>query len=291
MENERFDRQMRFFARSGQEKLWASHVAVVGIGGLGSHVVQQLALLGVGQLTLVDSEEFSRTDLNRFVGARYGDPVPGTPKVDIGHRTVQAINPEIRVHKIADSLVTEGAFKALIQADYVFGCLDSEGARLILNELCAAYSRPYFDLASDILPGDPPSYGGRVCVAWDGHGCIVCYDQLDVAEAQADLAGPDARRNRDAIYGVDTSALGAIGPSVVSINGVVAALGVTEFMVGVAGIRQPKRLLTYRGELGKVTVPSEEPAPGCYYCTGMRGQEDRADVQRYIKEGVGGFLK
>ena len=44
-------------------------------------------------------------------------------------------------------MVSVEAFNAIIRADYVFGCLDCEGARLILNELCAAYVRPYWDLA------------------------------------------------------------------------------------------------------------------------------------------------
>jgi len=55
------------------------------------------------------------------------------------------------------------------EADYVFGCVNSEGARLILTELCAAYARPYFDSASDIEADDRSRYGGRVCVAWRGN--------------------------------------------------------------------------------------------------------------------------
>jgi molybdopterin/thiamine biosynthesis adenylyltransferase len=286
MTNERFDRNIRFFGKEGQERLWASHVAVVGIGGLGTHVVQQLALLGVGHLTLIDKEELDKTNTNRYVGTRHDDPIPGTPKVDIGERIAKAINPDIRVNRIPVSLVSKEAFEAIIPADYVFGCLDQDGLRLILNEVCSAYSRPYFDLASEILPGDPPTYGGRVCVAWDGQGCIVCYDQLDVREAQLDLISPEAKRNQEAIYGIERQDLGQVGPSVVSINGVVASLAVTEFILGVTGIRPPKRLLTYYGNMGCVPLKTEEPAPNCYYCKGIRGQGEAVDIWRYIREGV-----
>ena len=147
--SERFDRQMRFFGKEGQERLTATRVAVVGVGGLGTHVVQQLASLGIGGFDLIDSEELAITDRNRYVGVRHDDPIPGTRKVDIGERIIKEIYPRIPVDKIHDSLVSEQAFEAVICADYVFGCLDCEGARLILNELCASYSRPYFDLASD----------------------------------------------------------------------------------------------------------------------------------------------
>ena len=291
MPSDRFDRHMPLFGEEGQRKLGAARVAVVGVGGLGTHVVQQLALLGVGRIGLIDPQELARTDRNRSVTARHDDPIPGTLKVDIAERTVKAIDPEIRVDKIPHSLISEDAFAAVTGADYVFGCLDSEGLRLVLNELCAAYARPYFDLASDIAPGDPPAYGGRICVALDGNGCIVCHDLLDMEEAQVELSTPETRRDHDALYGVDRRALGQGGPSVVSINGVVASLAVTEFMVSVTGIRPPKRVVTWYAHMGRLASPADAPEPNCYYCKGIRGRREEADVQRYIREGVGASLQ
>lgn len=289
--NERFNRHMPLFGEQGQKKLAAARVAVVGIGGLGTHVVQQLALLGVGHIALLDPQELAATDRNRSVTARHDDAIPGTLKVDIGERTVNAIDPEIHVDKFPNSLISEQAFGAVIAADYVFGCLDSEGLRLVLNELCAAYSRPYFDLASDIVPGSPPVYGGRICVAWSGNGCIACYRLLDLEEAQIELSSPQARRDRDALYGVARAALGQGGPSVVSINGVVASLAVTEFMVAVTGLRQPKNVIMWYAHMGRLATPADAPDPNCYYCKGIRGCGDVADVQRYIREGIGASLR
>ncbi len=284
MGSDRFDRNIRFFGKEGQSRLKNTYVVVVGIGGLGTHVVQQLILLGVGRLTLIDMEELDNTNLNRYVGARNDDPIPGTKKVEIGSRMVDEINPVIQACKVPEQLTSEESFNAIIQADYVFGCLDNEGARLILNELCAAYSKPYIDLATDIFLGKPPTYGGRICISWDGQGCIVCYDELDIAEAQEDLENPEARQARKAIYGISHEDLNEAGPSVVSINGIVASFAVTEFMLWVTGIRLPKRLCTYHGSKGIVTVSINEPAPDCYYCKGIRGKGDAADVQRYLSE-------
>ena len=292
MKKERFNRQMALFGGEGQRKIGASRVALVGLGGLGTHVVQQLACLGVGSLVLIDSEELDPTNGNRYVTMWHDDPCPGTPKVNVGERLVKLIEPGIHVDKVQDSLVSEEAFAGVIGADYVFGCLDSEGARLVLNELCAAYSRPYLDLASEVIPGDPPAYGGRVCVTWNGDGCLICYDLLDVAEAQVDLAGPAARRDRDAIYGIPRDALvGRSGPSVVSINGVVASAAVTEFMVAVTGLRAPKKVLKYYGQMGRFARSTEAPDQDCYYCKSIRGRGAAADVQRYVREGVGAFLR
>ena len=275
-----YDRNIRFFGKAGQQNLAGAHVAIVGIGGLGTHVVQQLALLGVGHLALIDDEDLDVTNRNRYVGVRSDDPIPGSWKVAIGERLAKEINPGICVAPIRQSLAGPQAFEAIIQADYVFGCLDNEGARLVLNEFCAAYSRPYFDLASDILPDG--SYGGRVCVAWEGQGCLVCCGELDMAQAKADLETPEARANREAIYGVPREALDQAGPAVVSINGVVASLAVSEFMLGVTEIRPPKRLCRYRGDRGIVVTVTDDPAPDCYYCKGIRGMGADSGVQRYL---------
>ena len=182
-------------------------------------------------------------------------------------------------------MISNEAFRAIIDSDFVFGCLDNEGSRLILTELCAAYFKPYFDLSSEIIPGNPTIYGGRICIAWDGNGCLMCFQELDIAEAQADLESPDSRLNRQAIYGIPITALGQAGPSVVSINGVIASMAVTEFMVGVTGIRAPKRFINYRADLERVTY-KENPAADCYYCQGIRGKGNAVNVQRYIKQNL-----
>lgn len=278
----RYDRSIRFFGFEGQERLGQASVAVVGIGGLGTHVVQQLSLLGIGRLTLIDPEELEDTNRNRYVGARADDPVPGTLKVDIGRRVVQDIDPHATVETIPKPLIDIASFEAIKRCDYVFGCLDNDGARLVLTELCAAYSKPYMDLATEIA-GDGSTHGGRVVAAWNGSGCPVCYEELDIGDAQADLESPDQRRTRAALYGVEPEALGHAGPSVVSINGVVASLAVTEFMLAVAGVRpEPRGLLAYRAHMGLVMVRSDPPLPDCYYCIGVRGRGVAADVERYL---------
>lgn len=292
MTSDRYERQVRLFGKEGQHALAASRVVIVGVGGVGSHVVQQLAYLGVSELTLIDKEELDETNLNRYVTAQHDDPVPGTLKVDIGESLAKRANPELHVRKIAKSAVSEEAFAAIREADCVFGCVDKEGVRQILTELCAAYERRFVDIASDIIPWEDGSvnYGGRVCVAWDEPGCLVCYGAFDPEEAARDLEDPQEKETRRATYGVDHDDLDQTGPSVISINGVVASVGVTEYMLGVTGVRQPKGLLYYRGTLGGVSVPSDPPRSDCHICEGLRGKGASADVERYIRRGVGEFL-
>src|SRR5690606_38081896 len=112
---------------------------------------------------------------------------------------------------------------------------------------------------------------GRVCTSWNGASCLICLEELDVNEAGRQLAGPEGEEQRRAIYGVEETHLAGGGPSVVSVNGVVASLAVTEFMAGVTGLREPVPLLTYRGWSGIVTRRTD-PLSGCYYCGSVRGK-------------------
>lgn len=290
MTDPRFSRQVPFVTKEGHRKLRATHIVVVGAGGIGSHVIQQLAFMGLGTIGVIDPDDLELSNRNRLIGARQADPIPGTPKVLIAQRVVQEICSEINVHVLYDTVLTPEGFALVREADWVIGCVDREGVRLILTELCAAYALPYIDVASEIDVAEGV-YGGKVCVAPDGQGCLSCLDQIDQEEASTDLATSEERAVRDAIYGVPADDLGASGPAVVSINGVVASLACTELLVAVTGVRPPARLLTYRAHMGVVTRRADPPAGGCLYCTGVWGTGTRADVERHLRLRVGSERK
>lgn len=277
----RYDRSMLLFGAEGQRKLRNTSVTVIGIGGLGSALVQHLALLGVKSVTSVDDDELDDTSRNRFIGARATDPVPGSAKVDLADRMIREINPDVKSKPLRCGLVSVDAFTAVRQADWIFGCLDDDGPRAILNELCAAYDRPYVDLASDVP--EPGVYGGRVCVSIAGRGCLHCLGLLDPGVVRRYLETPEQRQHEDKIYGVDRGALGAKGPSVSPVNGVIASLAAVEFMAAVTGLRAPIRHQEYRGHLAKVVVITDGPAPDCPYCHDVRGVAGEADVERYLR--------
>jgi molybdopterin-synthase adenylyltransferase len=275
----RFDRNIRLFGKEGQRRLRQAKVAVVGVGGLGSHVVQQLALLGVGGLYLVDGEQISTSNKNRYVGVRDDDPVPGTNKVDVALRLALSIDPSIKVVAIPNSLISAGAFSAVRNADYVFGCLDSDGPRFVLNDVSTAYAKPYLDLASDVVEG---SFGGRAVFKTEAPGCLFCFGELDQAEIQAFLESPTDRLNREAAYGIDRAHLNQAGPSVVSINGVIASLAVTEFMIACTELGVPKQFINYQGERARCAERIFTARSGCPYC-GQWNSGDRADTDRYLR--------
>lgn len=276
----RYDRNILLFGEEGQKLLQETSVILIGIGGLGSAVAQQLALLGVGHIILVDDEELDDTNRNRFIGARHDDIVPGSKKVDIAARLVNEINPDVSTTPLDYSLVNIKTFDAVKNSGWVFGCFDHDGPRAILNELCTIYTKPYIDLASDVP--EPGIYGGYVCVSLNGNGCLHCLGILDEDDVRRYFSTEDERDHENKIYGIPKDSLGSKGPSVVSVNGVIASLAVTEFMVTVTGLRKPNRLLNYHGHLSKVVVNQDKPISDCHYCKGIRGKPNDADIGRYL---------
>jgi hypothetical protein len=282
MTQDRLERQIRFITYEGQRRLKTTKVALVGNGGLGSHVIQQLAFLGVENITVVDKDVADITNLNRLVGAHYDDHLIPLSKVDIATRLANEIDPEIRLTGIQKNLISEEGFEAIKGADFVFGCVDHDGPRLVLTELCSAYKKPYLDLASEIIIDPKLEYGGRVCFSDKGHGCLMCQDLISAEEAAEYFMSKESRNDRRKIYGIPIDQLQDSGPSVITINGVVASLATTEFLVHVTGLRQPQNLLIYYGSTGKVFA-REFQQTDCYYCIKLYGLGKNADVERYFR--------
>lgn len=271
MADGRHSRNEALFGPEGQEKIAATRVTIIGVGGLGSHIAQQLACLGVATQTPVDFDIVTSSSMNRLVGAFDTDVAAKTKKVMVAKRMIEAINPGAVVASVDAKIDTAEAEAAIATADVVFGCLDRDLPRLELTELCSRYAKPLFDLATDTGgEGEDVWYGGRVVFA-NGAGCLVCRNLLDQQEMTRDSMTPEQREVHDRIYGVARGALGETGPMVVSINGVVASLAVTEFMVFVTGMREPVPHLIYRGHAATVGRNNDPPEPGCYFCTGMWG--------------------
>ena len=103
MDKERFDRQILLFGVAGQEKISSTRVAIVGLGGLGSHVAQQLAYLGVQSFVLIDGDHVSRSNLNRLIGATEDDVRFNRLKVAVGARMIKAIQHDASIETLNQS--------------------------------------------------------------------------------------------------------------------------------------------------------------------------------------------
>lgn len=160
----RFDRQIPILGDEGQNKLFESRVAIVGCGGLGSNVAIDLAMAGVGHLTLIDDDSPSESNFNRqFVYfGKHGH------KSGILADYVSKISPETCVTSIADRLTDDNASEILRRNDIIVDCLDNNSTRLALNRFVLKNNVP-------LVHGGVDSLIGQVTVVVPGKTpCLEC---------------------------------------------------------------------------------------------------------------------
>src|ERR1700694_1397677 len=117
---ERYDRQVLLFGAKGQDRIASLTVLIAGLGGLGSHVAQQLAYLGVRSYTLIDPDSVEPSNLNRLIGATERDVLNKTPKVQVAHRVIVSVQPAAKVTELKEALGEHTA--PLDGVHFAFGC-------------------------------------------------------------------------------------------------------------------------------------------------------------------------
>lgn len=139
--SERFGGVARLFGRAGLRRLQAAHVAVVGVGGVGSWVVEGLARSGIGALTLIDLDDVCVTNVNRQLPALDGNI--GRAKVEALAERVRAINPACRVEAVPEFFTAASASRLLAtDFNYVVDAIDKVGNKALLVATCWARGLP-----------------------------------------------------------------------------------------------------------------------------------------------------
>jgi molybdopterin/thiamine biosynthesis adenylyltransferase len=136
----RYQRNRQTLSVSDQLALLRSRVVILGVGGLGGYLVEELARLGTGTLVVVDPDTFEEHNLNRQILASPANL--GLPKVDAAVERVASINPAVRVIPVRSSFTRENGRDLLTGADAVVDALDTVTARMDLARVCAEMGIP-----------------------------------------------------------------------------------------------------------------------------------------------------
>lgn len=132
---ERFAREELLVGKEGIEKLASSHVAVFGIGGVGSFCAEALVRAGVGEITFVDADTVQESNSNRQLVALAS--TLGRAKVDVMAERALDINPNLKVHAIKAWFGPDNAEQMLSSGfDYVADAIDSVESKLELIRKC-----------------------------------------------------------------------------------------------------------------------------------------------------------
>ena len=138
---QRYSRNVPALTEAECAQLGTKSVAVIGCGGLGGHIIDQLARLGVGTIRAVDGDVFDASNLNRQLLSEVA--LLGTGKAQAAASRVARVNPLIRLEAVDAFLTVENAQSLIQGCDAVLDALDNVESRRILAAACESVGIPY----------------------------------------------------------------------------------------------------------------------------------------------------
>ena len=231
-----FDRQS-FLGVNSQFLFENIKVGIVGYGGGGSHIGQQLAHIGVKNITIFDDDKIEITNLNRLVGGVFSDVKNAILKIYIAKRVITRIFPKVNLTLIAKKWQLDP--NELQKCDIVFGGVDSYTERQQLESECRRFLMPLIDVGMDVHNTDGYSMSGQVILSMPGLPCMSCYGFLTEEKLAKEAAKYGNTGGR---------------PQVVWPNGVLASTAVGIFVDLVTGWTRSNEgvYLSYDGNSGKI---------------------------------------
>ena len=225
---------------SGQHRLLNAKVLLIGAGGLGSPAAFYLASAGVGTLGIVDSDVVDLTNLQRQI-LHTTDRI-GEPKVESARRTLDALNPDVRIVGYQERLSAENIDRIISDYDVIVDGSDNFPTRYLLNDASVKHRIP-------VVHGSIYRFEGQVTVfkPFDGP----CYRCLFPEPPPAELAPSCA----------EAGVLGVL-------PGVIGTIQATEALKLVLGIGEPLvgRYLLYdalEGSFREVRLRRDPECPAC----------------------------
>ena len=200
-----------FLGTASEAQIACCVVGIVGLGGGGSHVVQQLAHLGFKNYVIYDHDVVEETNLNRLVGARRIDVRAQTAKLHLAKMMIYGLEPDAYVEAYACRWQDQP--EGLRKCHLIFGCVDTYSGRNELEVCARRYLISYIDVGMDVHQegNTSPVIGGQIILSIPESLCMRCMGFIN-----------------DEVLSLEGRRYGAAGgkPQVVWSNGVLASTAV-----------------------------------------------------------------
>lgn len=197
IDDEIFNRQVLAFGEEGQRLLARLRVGVVGAGGTGSAIFEQLTRQGVRYLTVIDDDKVTSTNLTRIHESGRNDI--DEPKVEVMERAAERIGLGTSVTPKEGKITNEEVARHLRHLDVIFGCTDDERGRNVLAKLAVSHLIPVFDMAFVVDPsadGSIRGLTGRVTTLLPGAACLLCRGRITPIGLAAEALDREERARR-----------------------------------------------------------------------------------------------
>lgn len=241
---------------SGQQRLAAARVALIGAGGLGAPASLYLVAAGVGQLTLIDDDRVERSNLQRQVV--HADARIGMAKTESARIALMALNPTVRIEARNERLQASNVEALLAEHDVVIDGADNFPTRYLLSAACRRLGLP-------LVYGAVHRFTGQVSVFDPRRADSPCYRCLF----------PEPPTAAEAPNCAEAGVLGVLPGTI----GLLQATEVIKILLG-AGSPLVGRLLCYdalASTFRELRLPRDPSCPGCGDTTPFHGYEDLAN--------------
>lgn len=218
-------------------------VGVIGLGGGGSMICEQLAHLGVGAITAIDFDVVKEHNLSRIVGATSEDAAMGVKKVEVARRLVARIDSAIRFEPIDGDISERHVAEQLMGVDFIFLATDTMTSRHVANAIVHSHLIPMIQIGAKIdlrETKEIESVYVAVRPVYPGRGCLHCAGLIDPYELQREEASEEEREAQNYLGLPET-----IDPSVITLNGIGASIATNTMLMSAVGLAK-RTLLDHR---------------------------------------------
>jgi adenylyltransferase/sulfurtransferase len=236
------------FGVEAQERLLASHVLIVGIGGLGNPAALYLATAGVGRLTLVDGDQVDATNLQRQILFKNDDIARA--KVAAAADRLRSLNPDVEITTVAERIDANALERLMPGVDVVLDCTDNFATRHALNRACVMHRTP-------LVSGAALRFDGQLAVFDLDCADAPCYACLfpDIEQTEAD----------------NCATMGVLAPLTGSV-GTLQAIEAIKCLTGI-GSTLARRLLMIDALTSRFETVSFTRDPACPVCSASQQPE------------------
>ncbi len=220
------DRTMLAFGRESLERITNKQtVTILGVGGIGSIVAENLVHTGFQRINLVDFDHVEITNLNRLAGAQFKDAENKHKKVDVMKRHLKSINPKAEIVTFPMDVFDKKVEKVIAQSDWLFLTTDNYSSTARIQDLAFKYYVPFISAATKIIPDNTNTqFLGEVILVRMGDGlCLNCLNRIDPLEL-AKESHPDEEIRNQLVQKGYVEGMDVKDPAIKTLNALVSGI-------------------------------------------------------------------
>lgn len=275
---------MLAFGENLQKLLQHLTIGIVGMGGTGSAVAEQLIRLGIGKIITADAEALEDSNVTRVYGSRVRDA--GTKKIEVLQRHAEDIGLGTIIEALPGNITRRSTIERFQECDLIFGCTDREWGRSILTAFALYYLVPVFDLGVRVETneGNIKSIQARVTTLMPGAACLFCRGRISgdviAAEILQETNPSEYESQRKQGY---IPELGTQAPAVIPFTSAIASFAINELLHRLSGYMGDDRVSTELFLLFDDSRISRNSTPASQECMcSSRKKWGRGDTDPYL---------